>query len=71
MKYIVMDFVDGDFFNNEFNSKEEALQEAEGQWECLTRLDKKRRTAFYVLESINPDEDAPDHYDGGIVKRWK
>ena len=37
----------------------------------LTKCDQKRRTAFYVLGSVNPDEDAPDHYDGDIVKRWK
>lgn len=71
MKYIIMDFKDGDFFADEFENKEEALQEAEGQWEHLTRCDQKRRTEFYVLESVNPDEDAPDHYDGNIVKRWK
>lgn len=71
MKYIIMDYKDGDCFTDEFENKEEALQEAEGQWEHLTRCDQKHRTAFYVLESINPDENAPDHYDGNIVKRWK
>lgn len=71
MKYIIMDFKDGDFFTDEFNGKEEALQEAKEQWEQLTEHDQQHRKAFYVLESINPDEDAPDHYDGQIVKRWK
>ena len=71
MKYIVMDFKNGDFFTDEFDNKEEALQEAEEQWNQLTECDQKRRTAFYVLESVNPDEEAPDHYDGDIVKRWK
>ena len=71
MKYIIMDYADGDCFTDEFEDKAEALREAEGQWNQLTRYDQKRRTAFYVLESVNPDEDAPDHYDGDIVKRWK
>ena len=71
MKYIIMDYADGDCFTDEFEDKEEALQEADGQWEHLTRCEKKHRTAFYVLESINPDEDARNHYDGDIVKRWK
>lgn len=71
MKYIVMDYSDGDYFTEEFEDKEEAIREADGQWERLTRCEQKHRTAFYVLESINPDEDAPDHYDGDIVKRWK
>ena len=71
MKYIIMDFKDGDFFTDEFDNKDEALQEAGEQWEQLTEHDQQRRTKFYVLESINPDEYAPDHYDGDIVKRWK
>lgn len=32
MKYIVMDFKDGDFFTDEFDTKEEVLQEAGEQW---------------------------------------
>lgn len=71
MKYIVMDFKNGDLFADEFEDKEEAVQEAERQWEQLTSYEQKHRTAFYVLESVNPDEDAPNHYDGNIVKRWK
>ena len=31
MKYIIMDYTDGDCFTDEFESKEEALQEADGQ----------------------------------------
>lgn len=71
MKYIIMDFKDGGFFSDEFGTKEGALQEAEEQWKQLTEYDQRHRKAFYVLESINPDEDASDHYDGNIVKRWK
>lgn len=71
MKYIIMDYADGDCFTDEFNSKQEALREAREQWEQLTEHDQQRRTEFYVLESVNPDEDAPDHYDGEIIKRWK
>lgn len=71
MKYIIMDFKDGGFFSDEFSTKEEALQEAEEQWKQLTEYDQCHRKAFYVLESINPDKDASDHYDGNIVKRWK
>lgn len=59
------------FFTDEFDTKEEVLQEAGEQWGQLTEHDQQHRTAFYVLESINPDEDAPDHYDGEIIKRWK
>ena len=71
MKYIIMDYKDGDFFADEFDSKDEALREAEEQWEQLTKQDRERREAFYVLESIDSDEDTLDHYDGYIVKRWK
>lgn len=39
MKYIIIDFKDGDFFADEFDSKDEALREAEEQWEQLTKRD--------------------------------
>ena len=32
MKYIIMDYTDGDCFTDEFENKEEALQEADEQW---------------------------------------
>lgn len=31
MKYIIMNYTDGDCFTDEFEDKEEAIQEAEGQ----------------------------------------
>lgn len=31
MKYIIMDYVGGDCFTTEFECREEALQEADGQ----------------------------------------
>lgn len=39
MKYIVMDYSDGDYFTEEFEDKEEAIREADGQWEHLTRCE--------------------------------
>ena len=70
MRYIIIDVKNGDMFNKEFNSKEEALKQAEIDFSYLTKADLKEREAFYVLESINPDEEADNHYDGDIVKRW-
>ena len=31
---------------------------------------KDHCTEFYVLESVNPDEDAVNHFDGDIIKSW-
>lgn len=71
-RFEVMDVIDGDIFNKGFNSKEEALEYAENEWEHhLTSSDKKRRQEFYVLECVNPDRDAVNHFDGNEVKRWK
>ena len=44
--------------------------QAEIDFSYLTKADIKEREAFYVLESINPDEEAENHYDGEVVKRW-
>ena len=37
----------------------------------MSDSDKKHTTAYYVLESVNPDVESDDHYDGDIIKRWK
>lgn len=71
MKYIVIDIKDGDMFDKEFDSKDEALKNADKDWNYLTENEKKSREAFYVLESVNPDEDAENHYDGNVIKNYK
>ena len=71
MKYIIIDENNGDMFNKEYESREEALKQAEIDWGYLTDREKEKRTAFYVLESVNPDEEAPDHYDGEPIKVYK
>jgi len=69
MRYIVVDErIDGtgDQFNIEFDDLEEAISEAKSQWNHLTIREKGQRK-ISVLESINPDEEAENHYDGNIV----
>jgi len=72
MKYIVSDeprnYTSGDIFNDEFDTLDQAISAADNQWSHLTFNEKKART-IYVLESINPDEEAPDHFDGMPI--WK
>ena len=71
MKYIIMDYRDGELFADEFNSAEEAIETAEAEWNNLSDHDKKHRTEFFVLESVNQNKDAEDHFDGNEVRRWK
>ena len=69
MRYIVVDErIDGtgDIFNDEFDDLDEAISEAEFQWERQTFREKKTRR-IYVLESVNPDVEAENHDDGNIV----
>lgn len=68
MKYVVVDIKDGDIFSTEMENASEAIKEAKRQWGYLTNRERKNRT-FYVLESVNPDEDAEDHFDGNVI--WK
>lgn len=70
MKYIIIDSKNGDMFTEEFETREEAINAADRAWTYLTEKDKKRREAFYVLESVNPDPEAVDHYDGNLVKNY-
>lgn len=73
MKYVVIDAIkDGDVFTTECETQEEALKKAEEQWFYinLSKHDKARRQAFYVLESANPDDEADNHLDGRVIKSW-
>ena len=70
MKYIVMDEVRGNIFTEEYDNLEEAIREADRTFYHMTTYDRKRRSGLYVLESVNPDEDADNHFDGNIVKTW-
>ena len=70
MKYIFR-HISGDEDNKEFNNKEEAIEYADYIWRLLTETEKKKCEAFYVLESVNPDEEAENHYDGDWVKIYK
>ena len=73
MKYIIWDErKDGQFFTEEYDSKEEAIRNADLEWSRYkTDWEKKQTIAFFVLESENPDEDADNHYDGNPVKVYK
>ena len=69
MRFIVTDARrdgSGDIFTEERETLQEAIKEADREWHYLTGREKEQRT-IYVLESVNPDEDAPDHFDGNIV----
>lgn len=69
MKYIVIDERKdgtGDIFTEEFEILDEAIQSAKDQLAHMTDREKEQRRV-YVLESVNPDEEAPDHLDGNPV----
>ena len=70
MRYVVMDIRGTDWFTTECETEEAAIKEAERQFNQLSEHDRKKRDMFYVLESVNPDEDADDHFDGNEVRRW-
>ena len=68
MRYIVFDErKNGELFTEEFEDRDEAIKTAEYDWDRRTEYDKKRTEAYYVLESVNPDEDADNHFNGNIV----
>jgi len=64
MKYIVVYDTGTDCFTDEFNDKDEAIAFANMKWEHLTEMEKEKASEFYVLDSINPDEYADNHFDG-------
>ena len=70
-EYVVIDITPTLAFCTECDSEHQALTEAQKQWDALTNFDRNRRTEFVVIRSDNPDETAPDHLDGAIIKIWK
>lgn len=73
MRYIYFIGNDNTEETTESNNKEELIQLCKNDWAHLSYYDRKRQHA-YVLESVNPDEDAEDHYDGNPVfdaKKWE
>lgn len=71
MQYIICHYKNGDMFNKEFDSAEEAIKHADIQWSKMADYDKKRATAYYVLKSVNADVEAENHFDGDIIKEYK
>ena len=71
MKYIVCDYKNGDLFTSEFDNLDQAISSANKAWNSLTSVEQKNRTDFYLLESVNPDIDATDHFDGNIIIDFK
>ena len=71
MKYILIDDCSTDVYTSEFDNQADAISAGNDQFDRLTKSDLKRRKAFYVLESVNADENAENHFDGDIVKEWK
>lgn len=69
MKYLVI-YAKGNEFVEEFDNKEDAFKNADYQWAHLTRNEKRNCDAFYVLESVNPDEEAEDHMDGDVLREY-
>ena len=71
MKYLVIENKKCDEFVHEFDSREEAIKYAKDDFEHMHKLDQKSCRQYYVLESINPDEDSENHYDGNIILSLK
>ena len=74
MKYILIDDATTthcSVFTKEFDTAEEAIRAGENDWSYLTAKEQKTRDEFYVLESVNPDENADDHFDGTPIRIWK
>lgn len=67
MTYIIIDDCGTDLFTKELDNQTEAIEMAKADFDRLTPADKKRRIGFYVLESVNPEEDAENHLDGTVI----
>ena len=67
MKYLYICGTANDQKVVESDDLDKLIAMANSDWHCMCDEDRKRTTSMYVLESANPDEDAPDHYDGEVM----
>ena len=70
-KYIYITGKMGSEWTEEHNTLEEAKKAANYDWGHMCEADKKAFDYAYILESVNPDPDAPDHLDGNPVIIYK
>ncbi|MBO7132264.1 hypothetical protein J6V85_03365 [Candidatus Saccharibacteria bacterium] len=69
MKYIVIDERKngyGDMFSEEFDSLRKSINYANNQWYYWTEKEKNERRLL-IIESVNPDEEAENYFDGRII----
>ena len=71
MRYLVIDELKNEMYVEEFETEIEAIKKADAEFDSLTPGDKKKKIAFYVLESVDPDPESVDHFDGDFVKIYK
>ncbi|WP_026659231.1 hypothetical protein [Butyrivibrio sp. AC2005] len=72
MKYIGIDCKNtGELFVQEFGTKKEAISVAKKAWNALAEFQKSIRDNFYVIESIDPDEESKRHLDGDLIIAFK
>lgn len=68
MLYLVISGKMGSEWIDEYETKKAAIDAANYEYNHMCKGDKESTDYMYILKSVNPDEDAPNHYDGDIVK---
>lgn len=71
MEYIYITGKKGSEWPEEFETLEEAEKFATYEFNYMTEADKEALEYAYILKSVNPDTEAPNHYDGDIIKIYK
>ena len=66
--YLVLDDCGTEIFEDAYTSAEDAFAAAERAFNRLTGHDIKRRTALYVLETVDPDSDSEHHLEGTVLR---
>lgn len=66
--YVLIDEIkNGDCFDQDFSTLEEAIAEAEVQWDYLSDSDKRRRGFFGIIITEHPDPEDEAHLDGDVL----
>lgn len=70
-RYFVVDWKSGDSFEEAFETKSDAINRADYEWNCLTKKEKEQREMFCVMYAEIDEDGCIDYNTAEMVQNYK
>ena len=70
-KYAVIDWTNGDQFEDIFDTEQEAIEQADREWGNMTQHDKNRRGFYAVMVGEIDEDECFDMNTAVVVKQYR